>query len=99
MRCMPFDRITRLMLFLCVVLLVGCKQPTEPGDPPGPPSVCGQPVKVGFRVVTIGTGRRMGVWYPTSDNELPLQYANETAGSAARDGASANCGRLPVVVF
>jgi predicted dienelactone hydrolase len=41
----------------------------------------------------------MGVWYPTSDNELPLQYANETAGTAARDGASANCGRLPVIVF
>ena len=28
-----------------------------------------------------------------------LQYASETAGTAARNGAAAACGRLPVVVF
>ncbi len=48
--------------------------------PGTPPIACSAPFRVGFRVVTIGTGRRMGVWYPTSDTEAPLQYASETAG-------------------
>jgi predicted dienelactone hydrolase len=100
---MAFDRGRFFLVpFLGVALLaVGCKSSVDPGPtpPPGPPVVCNAPFKVGFRVVTIATGRRMGVWYPTSADEAPLQYSNETGGTAARNGAAASCGRLPVVVF
>ena len=101
MRGMPLHRTIPVVLAIAF-LAAACKSSVDPGPtpPPGtPPIVCSAPFRVGFRVVTIGTGRRMGVWYPTSDTEAPLQYASETAGTAARNGAAAVCGLLPVVVF
>src|ERR1700733_2921726 len=60
---------------------------------------CDVPAKVGYRVMTFGTVANVGVWYPTTDAEAPYQYLSGANGSVALNGAVANCGPLPLLVF
>jgi len=82
---------------LAVALCTACKRAEAPTGPSAPRG-CDAPFAVGFRVVRFG-GLNVGVWYPSSDREAAFEYAQNTPGSAARDGAIDRCGRFPLVVF
>jgi len=59
-------------------------------------------MQAGYRVLTMQSGRKVAVWYPTAAAEQPMSYARATTqfkGSVARDAPPAACPRLPLVLF
>jgi dienelactone hydrolase len=64
------------------------------------PANCEAPRAVGYRVLSMPSGRKLAVWYPTTAAEQPLTYVRGgIAGSAARDAEPVACGRVPLVLF
>lgn len=57
------------------------------------------PFNVGFKVVAFGAGRKMAVWYPTSEAESRFEYFRGFAGSVAPNATPAISGRFPLVLF
>src|SRR4030095_13726846 len=56
----------------------------------------------GYRELTLETGRKMAVWYPTAAAEKPFPYTrsnNGFIGSVACDAPPAACPRVPLVLF
>jgi predicted dienelactone hydrolase len=57
------------------------------------------PFNSGFKVVPVADGRKMALWYPTSDAESDFQYFPSLRSTLAREGAPANSRQWPLVVF
>jgi uncharacterized protein (TIGR03437 family) len=60
---------------------------------------CQAPFNVGFRVVTIPSGPKVAIWYPSSSPESPYPYASTFSGSIALNGTPSTCSLFPLVVF
>jgi predicted dienelactone hydrolase len=76
----------RVMLLsaFCWTCLASLASPCEP--------------QVGYRVMTL-SGVTTGVWYPTSSQESKYAYAKDRSGMVALNGALADCGPVPLIVF
>lgn len=62
--------------------------------------VCGGQLNVGYRVVSFSSGLRAAVWFPSTEAEAPIGYANGLASSVGSNAVIANCrARYPVAVF
>ena len=59
---------------------------------------CASSFNVGFKVVRV-ENLNVGVWYPTSGNEVDSQYASNVRGRALKNGPVNSCARFPLVVF
>lgn len=81
-----FLRISALLIFTAV-LVVPAKAAACPGQ-----------LNVGYQVLTLPTGLKTAIWYPTTDAESPFTYEPGLAGSVAKNGAIANC-TVPLVLF
>jgi predicted dienelactone hydrolase len=83
-------------LLLAVVLLI-------PASGQAAPSAADAPAlslfKAGFKVVTFADGRKMALWYPTSDVESNSRYFLNFGSTLALDGTPSKAGPFPVVVF
>lgn len=63
---------------------------------------CAAPQAVGYRVLTMASGRKLAVWYPALGTEQPFAYTragNGLMGSVARDAPPAACTAVPLVLF
>jgi len=61
-------------------------------------TTCGQPLNVGYRVMTLG-GVKAAVWYPTTASETRFQYAAYAATALATNAPPAPCGKFPLIMF
>jgi predicted dienelactone hydrolase len=60
---------------------------------------CDSPHKIGYTVLTLQSGLKTAIWYPTGDPEVRFTYAKDQVGMVAHNGPVADCGRLPLVIF
>jgi predicted dienelactone hydrolase len=54
---------------------------------------------VGYRVLTLPSGLKTAIWYPTTDAESAFEYQPGLSGSVALNGAISNCSQVPLVIF
>jgi uncharacterized protein (TIGR03437 family) len=83
---------------MAIVILLAVSLPAA-----GYGASCGTQTNVGYKILTLSSGTKTAVWYPTSDSESSYQYpANITGnltGSVAPNGALSSCGPFPLVLF
>jgi predicted dienelactone hydrolase len=64
---------------------------------------CDARPSAGYRVLSLESGRKVAVWYPTAEAELPLAYSRTNygfLGSVAQDSPPLEgCPRAPLVLF
>jgi dienelactone hydrolase len=88
-RSTPASRLGALALAFA---LVACL-PAQAAD-------CGGRFSAGYRVLTLETGRKVAVWYPTAAAEQRRSpSARDFASSVATDAPPAACPRVPLVLF
>jgi dienelactone hydrolase len=86
---------TRFVLVVVALLALAASAGARAAD-------CDGPQSVGFRVLTLPSGRKVAVWYPAAAAEQPYAYtrtSNGLMGSVARDAPPAACPRVPLVLF
>lgn len=83
---MFFLRISALLIFTAVLAS------------PATAAACSSQLNVGYQVLTLPSGLKTAIWYPTTDSESPFTYEPGLAGSVAKNGAIANCS-TPLVLF
>ncbi len=64
-----------------------------------PATQCGGELNLGYSILTFSSGLRAAVWYPTTQAESKLTYANNLTTGAAQNAPVANCSTYPLVVF
>ncbi|MGZ8260346.1 MAG: alpha/beta hydrolase family protein [Caldimonas sp.] len=63
---------------------------------------CDSRLSAGYRVLSLASGRKMALWYPSRRPESRHAYSKDSHGlhgSVAADAAPAECGAVPLVVF
>jgi uncharacterized protein (TIGR03437 family) len=65
---------------------------------PARAAACSGQLNVGYQVLTLPSGLKTAIWYPTTDSESAFTYEPGLAGSVAKNGAIANCS-TPLVLF
>jgi len=81
-----FLRISALLIFTAVLAS------------PATAASCSGQLNVGYQVLTLPSGLKTAIWYPTTDSESAFTYEPGLAGSVAISGAIANCS-VPLVLF
>ena len=84
------------MTRLALVVLLLCSSAVFAADD------CAERQAAGYRVLTMESGRKVAVWYPTAAREQPMSYSRSNGGfmgSVARDAPPAACPRVPLVLF
>ncbi len=90
---MTMPRSTLALLIGALALALGSCLPAQAAD-------CSGPFSAGYRVLTLDSGRKVAVWYPTAATERRRsRSASDFAGSVARDAPPAACPRVPLVLF
>ena len=90
---MTMPRSTLALLIGALALAIGSCLPAQAAD-------CSGPFSAGYRVLTLDSGRKVAVWYPTAAAEQRRsRSASHFASSVARDAPPAACPRVPLVLF
>lgn len=71
----------------------------EEASPPPTSTGCNGPLNVGYRVITLPSGRKAAVWYPTEAAASTFNYAPDTASTLALNAAPATCSTFPLLLF
>jgi predicted dienelactone hydrolase len=82
-----------------VLFLWTCGAAPPARSSPARPVTCEAPFHLGFKVVTIPGGPKVGLWYPTDEPESRVQYSRDFASNLARGAPPATCRRFPLVIF
>ena len=59
-------------------------------------------MSAGYRILSLSSGRKIAVWYPSRSPESRLSYSKDNNGfygSAASGGEPSECGAFPLVLF
>jgi dienelactone hydrolase len=76
-----------------IILIVGTRAHAQSSNK------CPLEFSVGYRTFELSDGRKVSLWYPTTDSEKKFVYPNDRPSRVALDGEVATCSSFPVVVF